>query len=321
MRIRLDRSLPVALAEQIRNQILYSVSMGLLPVGSRLPSVRELSAELKVAPMTISHAYRELAREGVIVTRPGAGTFVTDLADMEDTQVSIASRDSLHQIIDSAVHQAIGLGYSLDEIRQAFLSGLAQRNENGSSHRAIIVGNFQTATESYAVEIENILSDLRVDVQVVLLRDLRAELQSLLPDLKSARLVIAIPTRLQEVRALLEPHECHVVALAFRVSADTRRQLAGVAPTERVGVVATYLESLQTLIDEIGSFCLAKMPPACALLGHDESIRDMLRQIDVLVYASGSEQVLEWIPPSIKAIELRHSPDPDSVRRLRPFFI
>ena len=92
MRIRLDRSLPIALTEQIKNQILYSVSTGLLPIGARLPSVRELSGELKVAPMTTSQAYRELAREGVIVTRPGAGTFVADPVDMHSSQVITACR-------------------------------------------------------------------------------------------------------------------------------------------------------------------------------------------------------------------------------------
>ena len=321
MQIRLDRSLPIALTEQIKSQIIYAVSTGLLPVGSRLPSVRDLSGELKVAPMTVSQAYRELAHEGVIVTRAGAGTFVADVSGVEAPHISTASRDNLHQIIEGVVRQAIMLGYTPDDVRKAFLDHLTQRSRNGGAPRVAVVGNFQAVTESYAWEIEAILSDLKVQAHPLLLGDLRVHLSDLVDDLKEVRLVIAVPTRLQEVRALLEPHGCRVVGVAFRVSAEARRQLAEVLPTERIGVLATYPEFLQTMIDEVGSYCLAKMPPACALLGQDERIREMLAQIDVLVYASGSEEVLGWVPETVKAIELRHSPDPDSVRRLRPFLV
>ena len=44
--------------------------------GSRLPSVRELMAELRVSPGTVQQVLDGLAREGVLETRPGQGTFV-----------------------------------------------------------------------------------------------------------------------------------------------------------------------------------------------------------------------------------------------------
>jgi DNA-binding transcriptional MocR family regulator len=46
------------------------------PPGSRLPSVRELSARHHASPVTVSDAIRRLAAEGVIEARPGHGTFV-----------------------------------------------------------------------------------------------------------------------------------------------------------------------------------------------------------------------------------------------------
>jgi hypothetical protein len=63
---------------------------------------------------------------------------------------------------------------------------------------------------------------------------------------------------------------------------------------------------------------LPKTPPACAVLDQADRIEDMLSQIDVLVYASGSEAVCERLPWHVEAIEYRHSPEPDSVNRLRP---
>jgi GntR family transcriptional regulator len=46
--------------------------------GPRLPSYMAIAHELDVAPMTVQRAIRELVAEGLVVTRPGRGTFVKD---------------------------------------------------------------------------------------------------------------------------------------------------------------------------------------------------------------------------------------------------
>ncbi len=320
MQIRLDRSLPISLSEQIKGQIIYAISTGLLPVGSRLPSIRELATTLQVAPMTVSQVYKELAQLGAVATRPGAGTFVADISGADGATVTSASKDNLHQVIESAIHQAMMLGYTLDDVRQAFLDHVTQRSVAGANSRTLLmIGNFRPATEAYAQEIEAILSDLRVSVRPMLLDELRTSSPNLQEVLQTVALAITVPTRLHEVRALLEPRHCRVAAVAFRVNAEARRLLSAVLPTERVGIISTYPEFLQTIVDEVSLYCLTQTPPVSAVLGQDERIRQMLGQIDVLVYASGSEALLGRIPETVRAIELRHSPEPDSVRRLRPF--
>src|SRR3954453_20625096 len=72
----LDRSLPVPLGVQLRGLIEYGIAYGELPPGSQLPPVRELAEAGGVAPMTVSGVYKDLRDTGLIVTRPGAGTFV-----------------------------------------------------------------------------------------------------------------------------------------------------------------------------------------------------------------------------------------------------
>jgi GntR family transcriptional regulator len=321
MQIRLDRNLPISLSDQVKGQIIYAVSTGHLLPGARLPSVRMLSDQLGVAPMTIAHAYRQLSAEGIIYTRTGDGTFVADLSGLDEPQLFAAARDNLHQIVENAVHQAVALGYTLNELRDAFLA--RQDRSSGKTQRSWVafVGNFRAVTEAYAREMAGLLADLDVKVKVFLLRDVRDDLPEFLCQLEGARLVITVPTRLQEVRTLLEPHHCRVVGVAFRVSAGVRRELSEILPEQRVGVLATYPEFLPTMMDEVSSFCLAAMPAPYALLGQDSQLDDLLARIDVLVYASGSEEVLGRVPERVRTIELRHSLDPDSVRRLRPFLI
>jgi GntR family transcriptional regulator len=61
---------------QIMRQITEAIAMGQLKTGEKLPSHRELSERLVVAPLTVKKAYDELEALKFIETQRGRGTFV-----------------------------------------------------------------------------------------------------------------------------------------------------------------------------------------------------------------------------------------------------
>lgn len=75
--IRVDPRSSTPIYEQVELRIKELILKGALNEGEKLPSVRELSAILTINPNTISKAYRELEREGIIETLRGKGTFIT----------------------------------------------------------------------------------------------------------------------------------------------------------------------------------------------------------------------------------------------------
>ena len=52
--------------EQIRSQIAAQIQSGELPHNHRLPSIRQLAGDLRVAPGTVARAYSELEANGLI---------------------------------------------------------------------------------------------------------------------------------------------------------------------------------------------------------------------------------------------------------------
>ena len=60
----------------IAGTIARLISSGDLAPGDRLPTVRELAADLGVSPATVSHAWQALAGVGLIVSRGRSGSFV-----------------------------------------------------------------------------------------------------------------------------------------------------------------------------------------------------------------------------------------------------
>lgn len=61
---------------QIMEQIRQRIAVGDWARGQEIPSIRQLSATLRVSVITVKRAYLELEREGIIVTQQGKGSIV-----------------------------------------------------------------------------------------------------------------------------------------------------------------------------------------------------------------------------------------------------
>ena len=61
---------------QLRDRIVAMILDGALNEGDSLPSVRTVSAESRVNPLTVMKGYQQLVDEGLVETRRGLGMFV-----------------------------------------------------------------------------------------------------------------------------------------------------------------------------------------------------------------------------------------------------
>lgn len=71
-----ERDGAVSLHVQLRNAIAANIRAEKLAVGDRLPSERELQRQFELSRMTVRQALADLARSGMVYSKPGKGTFV-----------------------------------------------------------------------------------------------------------------------------------------------------------------------------------------------------------------------------------------------------
>lgn len=76
VQISVDMSSPVPPFEQVRSQLASLITSGELPADTRLPTVRDLAADLGLAVGTVARAYRELESIGLVASRRRTGTVV-----------------------------------------------------------------------------------------------------------------------------------------------------------------------------------------------------------------------------------------------------
>jgi GntR family transcriptional regulator len=61
---------------QLAQQVKQALRMGILEIGDKLPTVKEVVSEVAVNPNTVMKAYWQLEHEGLVEGRQGVGTFV-----------------------------------------------------------------------------------------------------------------------------------------------------------------------------------------------------------------------------------------------------
>ena len=120
----------VSLYRQIVEQVCAAALAGRLREDEPLPSVRGLAEQLVINPNTVSRAYGELVREGVIEARPGRGMFVS-----RRRQIYSAPERArrMEQAVTSLVSEGFMLGFTPEQI----IKEVASRTKGHASSKAI----------------------------------------------------------------------------------------------------------------------------------------------------------------------------------------
>lgn len=116
----------IQLAERINRQIIRKE----LQAGEKLPSVREMAIHSGVNPNTVQRTYSELERMGIVETKRGQGTFVTEV---EHVLTDIREKLKREQILDF-IHDMEEMGYTAKEMVTGLREYLQLKGDRGEEN-------------------------------------------------------------------------------------------------------------------------------------------------------------------------------------------
>ena len=109
--IAIDETSSVPLWMQLRNRLTYLITSGAFPAGAQLPSVREMALDLNLNYNTVNKVFRDIERDGYVVTRRGKGTFVAEV----NTQNGDNAAAAAELLVDRYLEECRELGLSEHE--------------------------------------------------------------------------------------------------------------------------------------------------------------------------------------------------------------
>ena len=118
MILRIEPDSHVPPYEQIRSQIATMAASGVLREGTRLPSIRQLAADLQLAGGTVARAFRELEQQRVVQTRGRHGTFVQKVVPAPATGPELDAAAA--SFVARARQLGIGVGEAVESVRLAY---------------------------------------------------------------------------------------------------------------------------------------------------------------------------------------------------------
>jgi GntR family transcriptional regulator len=122
-----DLNQPIYL--QIIQRICSQIMRGDYHPGDKLPSLVDAGLQFNVNHNTIARVYMEMARQGIVESRRGEGTFVTeDRAVLDGMHLSM--RDSLMENFFSEMGR---LGYSTVEISASFQEYIERKSQGSKT--------------------------------------------------------------------------------------------------------------------------------------------------------------------------------------------
>ena len=121
MQFRIDNSSQRPIYQQIIDQIKRDIALNKLQESEKLPTVRQLAGQLVINPNTIAKAYRQLERDGIIVTKAGAGAFVAELNSSLSRSVR---RKIINQQLELIAVEAIHMQMDKKTLTELFNSTL-----------------------------------------------------------------------------------------------------------------------------------------------------------------------------------------------------
>ena len=128
--LTLNFSSGVPIYRQIVQILSGKILSGALPPGEKIPSIRDVTAELNVNPNTVAKAYRELELAGLIETRRGMGCFVAESADAKPQLTHDEKRRRLDELYAALVTSAGMLGITEQDVSAYLTAKNAAETKN-----------------------------------------------------------------------------------------------------------------------------------------------------------------------------------------------
>lgn len=113
MHLIISNSSSVPIYEQIKEQIIEQIINSELKENEMLPSIRNLSKDIKISLMTIKKAYDQLESEGYIISIAGKGTYV---APKNEYLIKEKAQKDIEMFIQKAVDIAEKYAITKDDI-------------------------------------------------------------------------------------------------------------------------------------------------------------------------------------------------------------
>jgi GntR family transcriptional regulator len=235
IQIQLDSDVPAS--TQLLSQLSFAIASGQYPPGYQLPSTRALAMQTGLHRNTVSKVYHQLEEWGFVDAQAGSGIYVRTLGNQARNHFNHFPQAT--QAVQKSVSELLGLGCSLEEVRELFLSEIDWR-----ARCSAVVLVTAPARDLGIGELmrQELIQNLGIEVQVVPLEQLSQVLAS-----TSASTVVTSRYFADQAEALVATHSARVIPININPFTKEIEVIKNIPKDGCLGVVSLSSGALQVI--------------------------------------------------------------------------
>jgi DNA-binding transcriptional regulator YhcF (GntR family) len=266
-----ERDSDVPISTQIFWQLAYQIDSGRLLPGSRLPTVRQLGAALRVNPNTIRAVYRRLADSGYVTSRHGAGTHVADRPPQR------RGAEALAGIVAEAIRRAAQAGFSADEVASATFAAASERKRPGPQVR-VLFAECTNADAAYDAEALNLAFGGTIEAEGTLIDDLPERIDRFHYDL-----VATTTFHADEAQALVHGRLPVIAMLVGPGYMEIVHEVTSLPPGTRVGLICASERGTDNIAETLALSGTRGVEIVAGTIDSDDDLAVIDRTADIIL--------------------------------------
>jgi GntR family transcriptional regulator len=295
---------------QVKQYIKRNIDEKKWTIGYKLPTERELAKTLDVSRKTVSLAYKELEKEGIITSRQGRGTFVINRHQTQkDSQV-----DRLIENIDYCIQTSVKIGIEPEEFLDLCRTRINRYTQELKKVKLVFIECNREQLDYFSKELE---LGAGVSITPILLQDLKKNIEDINKKIQSYDFIITTFFHIEEVKTLIKDKNKEILPVALNPQLESIIKIARINRSNNIGILSisqNFAEKVKNAIFEAGLyFDNIKIETST----DSDEIKKFVQSLDVIIVSPGRKKEVLSFKDDKDIIEFIFVPDMGSINLLK----
>jgi DNA-binding transcriptional regulator YhcF (GntR family) len=209
MDIKISKSFPLGIKEQLTRQLTAMIETGSLEHGALLLSAKDLAAYLSINRNTVAAVYKTLEQHGYLKVVKGSGTYVR-------TSPTFKASGELTQIFESAFELALKRGFTHHQICNHFVTGLLKKELGPEKAKKVVL--IDCNYEVLETLDQQIKQEIDIESHCMLIQDIESQPGRFLKRARNYDLVLCGMNHMEALKDAVK--EVPVETIGFMIKTD-----------------------------------------------------------------------------------------------------
>ncbi len=311
MELMLNKGSGIPLYKQVKNSIIDKIRCGELHSGFKMPTERELSELLKISRNTVSAAYKDLEKDGLLISRQGKGTFVS--AESEDI-LSDQFHDKILRFIDMGIDEAFATGIEAKDFLRLVEQRVTEKLDLKRTASAVYIECNTEQARDFSKQIE---SGTNMKCEPLTISDLIEMSDETSLTLYNAKVIISTFNHVPEVMEYIKDYNKTILGVAINPDLKTMVRIARYPQTTRFAFVCISLEFMDKVRTSLESSGLNDLDLVYTNTQDSAELEELIRDRDIILVSPGRYRDVNKFVEADHILPLLYNLDDGSLKTLK----